>query len=142
MKKIVMDYVMRMVNADDETFDLIVAKLNVGIRILLRSGDSFSRTVEWRAKDWAAMQVEIMNNPEGGDYEEEEKDITRLTLEEVVAAMEAGGYTENAILSVKFTQLNAKAQAVYEITFRDGIGPDTGFVFIEKDANGKITGEY
>ena len=70
LKQLVLQCLFHAVLADDETFDLNISQHPNEIHIFLRSGDSFSRTVEWRARNWDLMFKLIAKHPDGCDYVE------------------------------------------------------------------------
>ena len=75
-------------------------------------------------------------------------DLTNLNREEVVAALQRAGYTDDeAIKSARFTRTYDSNDnglvAVYVITFTDDNGQEEeGMVYIMLDADNELVGEY
>jgi hypothetical protein len=70
-------------------------------------------------------------------------DIQNLNETEIHDAFARSGYSEVQFLSHRFLSINRSGAAVYEITFYNDEGEDdSGFLFIERKADGLLYGEF
>lgn len=58
-------------------------------------------------------------------------EIENLNLDQVDAALQAGGYTDNRLTVVNFRGYTVSGKARYEIVFDDDGAVGDGFVYIE-----------
>lgn len=70
--------------------------------------------------------------------------LSKWTKEDLIRALERSGYTDDGIISAKFSGVNDRNQAMFDIAFEDimdgGIGYGKVFVFIDK--GGELVADY